>query len=636
MSDRPSFSCPSCGATYRLQDKLRGKRVKCAKCAEVIAVPEAAEPLEDLEEIPEEPRIPKRRPGERPGSRSSRARRGSRSSSRGRDSVEQKSKMPLLLGAGGGVIVLAIVLFLVLGNGGGPVEAGGGSQASSGDGSSGNASQETAKQESAGQGEQRPNEVAGSSEPEEKKPRDEFDALLAKAEEASGSDKASVLWKAAVLRLHNDLAGAETYESLARRVIEIEEDHAAARKALGHRKYEGPLPEYQGKWTTPENRAAIKEEERAFARAEAERKDKERWTKDSFSKKCARVRDYFKQDVKSVPEMSLRFFFDTPEIPRPYFLMVEDAEIPDPAETARMLGPGLNELRKAFRKSYTGITLAAWDDEENVVPVLIFKSTKSYEKYRDNHKNLNFPSTESVGAFYVSSPFTRHMKGVLYVWQNWNEHSFMHNVFHEATHQLMDNAHGPMRTGTTPWLQEGIAEYFGTYAGNRYTGFEFGKFLPDRYGSVQTACIAMNQALRAGRKEGSFMTLKQLLEFDRDTFQYYRSLGEKKTKERNPGDRAKAGTFVGLAYAKGWAFCFFCYNYMDGMYREAFKRLLADELRNEYSVDKIAGYLGIESEEDWEELNRQFSRFCLRTLRKYKAESLEAFDPTKAEPLEKR
>ena len=43
------------------------------------------------------------------------------------------------------------------------------------------------------------------------------------------------------------------------------------------------------------------------------------------------------------------------------------------------------------------------------------------------------------------------------------------------------------RMANTPWLQEGIAEFWGSYEGNKYSGFKFRKFLFERYSTIQRA-----------------------------------------------------------------------------------------------------------------------------------------------------
>jgi len=652
MTDQPTFSCPACGASYRLKPELAGQRVKCRKCSEILTVPEVEveaeaeleelEPIEELEELEEVEELEEAAPARRPataGARSSRGRAGSRSSRagtrttsrtsarRGRsEPSESKSRLPFILGGVGLIAVIAIVL-ATMGNGNGDDNASKqGEQVAAGN----SGGSETGEANPAGDATAKAAEKPVKPKPPEKTPRQRIEeALMAAANASNDTEKVAQLWRAAELRRKTRLDGVETAEAICKKIIAIEPDHAEARKALGHVKYDGVLKDRRGQWVTAENKAEFVAAEKAYEKAEAERKERERWRKDAFTRKCAKVRDHFLDDIKQVPGLKLKFYFDIPEVPRPYFVMAEDVKTPDPEQTAKLLGPGLNALRKAFFKAYGKGIVAAWDDEKYVVPVMVLKDDDSYKSYRDHGHSDDFPSTKVAAAFYVPQPFGTETKGVLYTWQTGNESEFYHRLFHEAVHQLMHNSCQSVIMGSTPWLEEGFAEYFGAHTGNiaHPETYRFGTFLKGRYSSVQESSKAMLNAFKVGKREGAFLSPKQMLSLTQEKFSYYKGLLEG-GKPEEPGDKARAHLVVDTVYSQGWAWIFFCYNYEGGLYREAFELLLKDELRYQYSIDKVARYFGVETDEDWDELARQFAVFALRGMRHY-WDGTGCADPTK-------
>ena len=106
-----------------------------------------------------------------------------------------------------------------------------------------------------------------------------------------------------------------------------------------------------------------------------------------------------------------------------------------------------------------------------------------------------------------------------------------------------------------------------------------------------------------------------MLGIDQKRFEIMKRILDNRIKG-TPQQRIEAGLTVSLIYAQGWAFIYFCYNFKDGKYKEAFEKMVHDELRYEYSFDKCAEYLGMKSDEDWERLNKEFFLFCFRTMRR--------------------
>lgn len=595
MIDPTTFSCPECGASYKRQGISAGKKVKCRSCETIITVGGA---MAGQQPAPVT-RISARSAGRRSG-RSSAATRGR---GRARDTKASNSKFhPVLIGVV--VVVLAAVGVLFATRGGGESNT------------------VKADNKTAGKGTTK----KADPQPEEPKtPRQLFDDQHAAADSASGQDKLHALWQALLMREkeqgdESDWSGAKSVEDLANEIVAVDPNHAGAHKKLDHLHYTGDHPDYKDKWLTREKYDSVVSEwekrRLAEAAAKAEQLEKERWTKDAFAKRCAHVRDYFLRDIKNVPGLKLKFYFDTPRIPKPYMIAVEDVPTPDPAATARVMGPGLGSLRKQFREEYGDKVLPSWDDTDRIVPVLVFSNKKSYENYRD-HGHKYFP-LKQVGAFYVPAPLEgleNICRGTLYVWQGSDEKTFHHALFHEATHQIMHNAASIPVMPPTPWLEEGIAEFWGAYEGNRTGGFKFRKFLFERYTTIQGAAkdyFAWKSRSPEQRKDyaRSFMTAKEIVGIDRIRFSRARQIVE--GGGGTAREKAEAQRIVSYTYALGWAFIFWSHYAENHKYIRPFHTVLGLELRHRFSRERLEKAYGIQDDDAWAEITHKFYLFCYR------------------------
>lgn len=450
-------------------------------------------------------------------------------------------------------------------------------------------------------------------------PGKQLDQTLAKARRAKDNEERVRLLEAALVILEEQYIPEPriTTRDIHRRILDAAPDHAIARKKLGYHRYEkkGWSPP-EGKWYLKKDlpRAVQayekwKKEQQRIARVATE---KIRWNKDSWTRKVAKVRDYFEKDIQSVPGLKMRYYFDIEDVPRPYLLIVEERTNPDPENSARYYGPLLKALRRNFEQAYSGKKiLTEWNDEERVLPILLFGDRESYYRYRD-HGHEQLPKSDYIGSFYVSKSPNKMwsiFRGMLYVWQMQNDKKFISTLFHEATHQLMHNACADAKMGSTPWVEEGFAEYWGGYQGNIHSGFRFGTIQGLRWYD----CLRMSQAYAykiLGKGRGPALTIRQLVYYSRDEF----------VKDR-AGLRGMAGIQrVASAYALGWGFTHFCYNLEDEdgktPYRKAIEQILQDELRYAYSPRKAAKALGIEEDRDWRDLENRYYYYMNRILPK--------------------
>lgn len=673
MSESDTFPCPSCDATYRRGSLSEGQRVKCRKCGAIITVPgDEFEALEDLieapEDAPDESAAPTRRSAARgrasagKGGRASTSRgaarggskRGSakRSSSRerpGQSDRDKKAPTMLFVSIGAMVAIAAGVWFLTKSGDGDKSGDKPGVQAGTNASSDGSASSN--KDSSANK------KTAKAKEPTK---RERFDAAVAAAEASSDeSVKVAKFLEAIELRDSGGLDDVATsVDALREKILEVDPDHKATRLALGFIQYTGGHPDWKDKWVTRDKYGEITDEWEARKKAEAaslaKKKEAERWTT-PFGKKAKRVADYFRKEAAKVPDLKLKFYFDSADTPKPYLLMVEDVQTPAPDEVARDIGPGLAALRKQFRRAYPNKMLPNWDDTEYVVPVLVLADEKSYDRYRENGHNF-FPSTEVVAAFYVSAvdeSVEDVCKGALYVWRHSekSEAEFYQSLFHEGTHQIMHNAAAevagrPMMPRKMPWMTEGMAEFWGSYEGNRHAGYKFRRLLDGRYPTLQRCAIAYqkwrasHRKWVAGGEEGDppaktgFMTPKDFLGVTRLRFdQARRRQGDKKASQED-------SFIVSSAYALGWAWIYYCHvgvraSKVGKSKREfvrGFEKTLADELRHKSSMKKLEEHYGIDDQATWDAITKDFYFFVQRTLRKYKSGALDLPDipfPTK-------
>ncbi|MCB9891890.1 MAG: hypothetical protein H6832_15715 [Planctomycetes bacterium] len=649
MSESDTFSCTSCGKSYRRGSLAQGARVKCRACSAIIEVPpDEFEALEEVLETQEEASTDDTRAARRssrsrstdrsrPTSRQTTATAGRSGRPRGGQS-ERDKKAPLMLfmSLGACALIAGGLWFFSSGN---RTDAGGNGGANSNATSDTNGNSTTT------------NDQTAKAAPK-KTPRERYDESIRAAEASTDKDtKTAKLLEALELSERNELGdGVLSSDEIHEMILASDPDHEASRRALGFRRYVGDHPDYKDKWVkddeytriTTEWQAKLKEQEKQAA----EQAELARW-QTPFGKKAKIVADYYRQDVKDVPDLELRFYFSTDKIPNPYLLMVQDAKSPDPTATAELIGPGLAALRKQFQSAYGEDTLPSWDDSEFVVPVMILKDQKSYESYRD-HGHKFFPSTGLAAAFYTPSAdegIQDHCRGTLYVWQGASESQFYHELFHEATHQIMHNAARLPRMPPTPWLEEGIAEFWGAYEGNQYSGYRFRRALVGRQGTISAAADAYfawktaKDAADAGADDApdaetvdklskSFLTPKQFLGIDQIRFARAKQAIES---EKASGEDQQ---IVSTVYALGWAWIF--YSHVgpgrasfgeQGKFAKAFEQVLGLELRYRYNRDRLAEAYGITSDEEWAAITDDFFYFCKRPLRRYMSGDLDIPEP---------
>ena len=200
--------------------------------------------------------------------------------------------------------------------------------------------------------------------------------------------------------------------------------------------------------------------------------------------------------------------------------------------------------------------------------------------------------------------------GFLYLW---NAEDLEGVAIHEGTHQLM-GFNGKSQTfdvGQTPWLQEGIAEYWAgcekTYdVETKKYRFEIGRLsrrlVDQRWKPARTA-------FQSEDPDAQF-TLRGLVDFGYPEFR--RAMGSARSERSDPKEKLK----VDLTYAQGWALCHFLNRAHDGKYRPGFLKYVREELSGNGGPESFAKCFGLKSEEDWAGMEEEWKTYGLEDLRK--------------------
>ncbi|MBI4879458.1 MAG: DUF1570 domain-containing protein [Planctomycetes bacterium] len=263
----------------------------------------------------------------------------------------------------------------------------------------------------------------------------------------------------------------------------------------------------------------------------------------------------------------------------------------DPQTIARHYGQILGCLREQFFLQF-GAMLELKEITRPVV-VLVFGSLDDYLEIASAKPKLGLFYVPGLGGYFNSAT------GFLYMWEQPNLWEVM---FHEGTHQLVYHASAQFnKEGLTasPWLQEGIAEYFGGHDKKlvkegeewRYR-FTFGGLLKGRYMFARNAIY-----------EKRAMSVKELVHLDQMEFL--------KTRE----DPGKADQLQQV-YALGWALVRFLNQAGEGRYASEFREILNAEVRGELSGARFGEIFVLQEDEDWADFDAEFRDWVMKELGK--------------------
>ncbi len=404
------------------------------------------------------------------------------------------------------------------------------------------------------------------------------------------------------------------WEEILRRNPEDREAHLA----LGHERVpeDSPLKEFRGKWlTTPTEKRLYRHRlEDLKAKAAKAKAEANKWKRNRFARACKRLA---REMEREIPDKKWHWFFDDEYVKRPYLLAVEESLSPTTEGIAKEEGQVLSALVTNFYKKYG--KLLDLKVPKRPVGVFVFKSKSSYAEFQKKHSK-SYPSPIGIGGFFSGE------RGRMYLWakddmQRGRKPMDLTSImFHEGTHQLMHynkQSPGP-QIGNSPWLQEGIAEFFAGYYTriNPETGlheYKNGKFLERRYEVIAPAAA---RYLQTKRVPPGIMPLKDLIYLGYPKFRNYMW-----GRHRNP-------FIVSMVYAEGWAFIHFLNHFekagKKGYYKDKFEKFLKAEIEGVSSPQKFEKIFGIKSDRDWKLLQDEFFRYLMdsdKGMRKYLWES---------------
>ncbi|GEM_PF-4899180 len=400
------------------------------------------------------------------------------------------------------------------------------------------------------------------------------------------------------------------WEEILRRNPQDDQAHLA----LGHEKVpeDSPLKEFRGKWlTTPTEKRLYRHRlEDLKAKAAKAKAEADKWKRNRFARACKRLA---REMTREIPDKKWHWFFDDEYVKKPYLLAVEESLSPTTKGIAKEEGQVLSALVTNFYKKYG--KLLDLKVPKRPVGVFVFKSKSSYAEFQKKHSK-SYPSPLGIGGFFSGE------RGRMYLWakddmQRGRKPMDLTSImFHEGTHQLMHynkQAPGP-QIGNSPWLQEGIAEFFAGYYTriNPETGlheYKNGKFLERRYEVIAPAAA---RYLQTKQVPPGIMPLKDLIYLGYPKFRQYMW-----GRNRNP-------FIVSMVYAEGWAFIHFLNHYekagKKGYYKDKFEQFLKAEIEGVSSPQKFEKIFGIKSDRDWKLLQDEFFRYLMdsdKGMRKY-------------------
>ena len=398
------------------------------------------------------------------------------------------------------------------------------------------------------------------------------------------------------------------------RILERDPENQEAHLALGHEKVpqDSPLEEFRGKWLTSstEKRLYRRRMEDRKAALAAKKKAADKWKKDRFARACKRLAREMEREIS---EKKWHWFFDDEYVKKPYLLAVEESLSPTTEGIAQEEGQVLSALVTNFYKKYQ--KLLDLKPPKRPVGVFVFKSKSSYAEFQKKHSK-SYPDPRGIGGFFSGE------RGRMYLWakddmqRGGKPMDLTRIMFHEGTHQLMHynkQTPGP-QIGNSPWLQEGIAEFFAGYYTriNPETGrheYRNGKFLEGRYSVIAPAAA---RYLETKKVPPGIMPLKDLIYLGYPKFRQYMW-----GRNRNP-------FVVAMVYAEGWAFIHFLNHYekagKKGYYKKKFEEFLKAEIEGISSPKKFERIFGITSDRQWNLLQDEFFRYLMdseKGMRKY-------------------
>jgi len=360
----------------------------------------------------------------------------------------------------------------------------------------------------------------------------------------------------------------------AERVIAKEPDHEGARRLLGHRFFTGDHPDYRDRWITSETEWANA--------GKAEREYQKKLESDPRFAAMERAVNSVKYHLlKNVKHFAVREW--------PYVLFIEDFGKKSQNEFYAW------EKRAQVRAFYRFMKSTFPDlvKREPEVPyrVIVFKDRESFDRY---HGGL-----ASLGA---RAYYNRETKFVYYYEREMGlsghlPETVLGVLFHECTHQLVDDIRPRDSASQAVWFNEAFAEYIGSV---RKTGRDEKGALTFEIAKVN---IHLLDSIHEHLKDDHYFplhTMFQLRDYEEADHVGFNLFG-------------KRGLGQWLLYAQGWSFVYFCMNEPSARYREKMLEYVKADMEGEGDHETLVRCFGLKDpKRQWPEIEREWLAYIRR------------------------
>lgn len=347
---------------------------------------------------------------------------------------------------------------------------------------------------------------------------------------------------------------------------------ARLNKLAGHRRFDGEHPLYYGRWLDAEG----------YAKA---RRDEKRYLNDPQYEMLVSA-------VASIKNQYLEDFDVATVMEWPYVVVLQFM--------------GSDRLTAHFRAEKADQTRAFHRAFKATFPVLAAKKLDrplSIITFRDRKTFLDFTSKRGddmsgARAFYDPQSrfvysYEREAKGIRV------SHEYLLGVmFHECTHQYLDQLRPRDSLSESVWFEEALAEYFG---GSR-------PLKRDAEGRMQYELGVMNheQALLAqsairAKRHFPLPVMFRCRTYDEANTSYQQHFGVR---------REDVGKI--LLYCQGWSFIHFCLNEPSGKFRKRFLAYAREDILGNGDYETLCTCFGIAEDAQWKPVERQWLAFTMK------------------------
>jgi len=357
-------------------------------------------------------------------------------------------------------------------------------------------------------------------------------------------------------------------------LIAKEPDHEGAHRLLGHRYVTGDHPDYRDRWI-----ASASEWENAIGK---EREYQKKLASDPRFAAMQRAVDSVRYHLlKNVKHFAVRAW--------PYVIFIED--FGKKSQNDFYAWEKKAQVLAFYR--YMKKTFPHLVKREPKIPyrIIVFKDRESFDRYHGGGASLDARAYYNLRTKFVY--YYEREKGL----SGQLPETILGVLFHECTHQLVDDMRPRDSVIQSVWFNEAFAEYIGAV---RKTG-------RDAKGAVTFEIAKVNlhllESIHDCLKDDYYFplhTMFQLRDYEEADHVGFNLFG-------------KRGLGQWLLYAQGWSFIYFCMHEPSGRYREKMLRYVTADVGGEGDHETLARCFGLKHpEKEWKEIEREWLAYIRR------------------------